>query len=75
VAIELDDGSHRDAQRQKSDADKSKALEDAGVTLIRWNVKALPSVEEIKRQVAPILMAGQNGQERHQRAAPKSRSA
>ena len=67
LAIELDDGSHKG--REQADADKSKALEDAGVTLIRWHVKGMPDVEQIKRQVAEVLMAQRQQQAQHETLA------
>lgn len=54
VAVELDDRSHEG--RERKDSDKEKALRAAGVSLIRWNVKNLPTTEEIKQQVAKELV-------------------
>lgn len=56
LAIELDDESHRDPKRQKGDEDKGRALAAAGVPLIRWHVKAIPDVEQIRREVAGYLV-------------------
>ena len=62
VAVELDDASHNDTRRQKGDQDKSRALESAGVPLIRYHVRQLPDVEQIRRDIAPILMTKQQGE-------------
>jgi hypothetical protein len=48
AAIELDDPTHKRADRQVADAKKSKALADAKVRLIRWEAKSLPSCEQIR---------------------------
>lgn len=45
AVIELDDKSHNNAKQATRDADKSKALKDAGVKLIR--VREVPSVATI----------------------------
>ena len=45
AVIELDDKSHNNAKQATRDADKSKALKDAGVKLIR--VREVPSVSTI----------------------------
>ena len=49
AAIELDDKSHEHAKRIEADARKGKALEAAGVTLIRWQVNALPDEAAIRQ--------------------------
>lgn len=49
AAIELDDSSHRLAKRQKSDATKNSALNAAGIKLIRWTVKGMPDIAEIRQ--------------------------
>lgn len=51
AAVELDDKTHDDAQRSAVDQRKSKATSDAGVRLIRWNVKTLPDLAAIQREV------------------------
>lgn len=51
AAVELDDASHRRRDRVEADAKKDKALESAGVRIVRWNVKAIPSAEEIRDQL------------------------
>ena len=48
AAIELDDPSHDDPARREADARKAKALESAGITLIRWSVDALPTNVDIR---------------------------
>lgn len=49
AAVELDDKTHEKASRVEADAKKEKALFAAGVSLIRWQVSALPD-EAIIRQ-------------------------
>ncbi len=59
AVIELDDASHSKAARKKADEDKDKAIGDAGLSVLRWQVKQLPSLEEIRSAVlqAPSLIA------------------
>lgn len=49
--IELDDSTHKRADRIVADTKKDKALLDAGMKVIRWNVKNIPSVDEIREQL------------------------
>ena len=49
VAIELDDKTHEGARRAETDAKKTKATQDAGLRMIRWNVKSLPDEATIKQ--------------------------
>jgi uncharacterized protein DUF2726 len=51
AAVELDDKSHERDDRRETDAKKSKATTDAGVRLIRWNVKSLPDEQTIQREL------------------------
>lgn len=51
AAVELDDKSHNDSERTAVDQRKNKATADAGLRLIRWNVKALPDLAAIHREV------------------------
>ncbi|PTN55670.1 DUF2726 domain-containing protein [Stenotrophomonas panacihumi] len=53
AVIELDDATHGRPSRQKADRDKEKALSDAGLRLIRWHVKRVPTMEEIQLAVHP----------------------
>lgn len=55
---ELDDSSHKG--REKADATKEKALKDAGIPLIRWNVKNMPDVALIRETVRKRLTEHQN---------------
>jgi len=52
AAIEIDDKSHTTATRQKADKTKNKALELAGIKLIRWPANPLPSTEIILRTLS-----------------------
>ena len=52
AAIELDDKTHEKASRVEADAKKGKALSDAGITLIRWQVSALPDENAIRQALA-----------------------
>jgi Protein of unknown function (DUF2726) len=51
AAIELDDKTHESSRRSATDEKKNKATADAGVRLIRWNVKALPDETAIQAQL------------------------
>lgn len=56
AAIELDDKSHDSASRVGTDAKKNKATSDAGLRLVRWNVRSLPSEDAIRGEIsAPQL--------------------
>lgn len=48
AAIELDDSTHNREDRKTKDADKDTALTGAGINVIRWKVKDMPSVKEIR---------------------------
>ena len=48
AAIELDDSSHEKAERIQADAKKDKALRSAGVPIIRWPVKGMPHVQQLR---------------------------
>ena len=54
AAIELDDKSHESEARAFTDEKKNKASADAGLRLLRWHVRSLPS-EEIIRQALLAL--------------------
>ncbi|MDR2838388.1 MAG: DUF2726 domain-containing protein [Azonexus sp.] len=51
AAIELDDASHRDEWRQKGDADKNAAFAVLDVPLIRFDVRQMPGVDELKSAI------------------------
>jgi hypothetical protein len=53
AAIELDDKSHETPSRVKADAKKNKASADAGLRLIRWHVRSLPSEQTIRDELLP----------------------
>jgi very-short-patch-repair endonuclease len=48
AAIELDDSSHDQAERIKADSKKDKALQSAGVPIIRWPVKGMPQPQQLR---------------------------
>ena len=52
AAVELDDKTHEKASRVEADAKKEKALSAAGVSLIRWQVSALPDEATIRQALA-----------------------
>lgn len=52
AAIELDDRSHERADRRHADAQKNRALADAGVRLIRWGVHRMPDATLIRAEFA-----------------------
>ncbi len=49
AAIELDDSTHEREDRKKTDQNKNRALQSAGVKLIRWQAKNLPDVQTIRQ--------------------------
>jgi hypothetical protein len=51
ACIELDDRSHQRESRKKADAKKDLSLSSAGITIIRWNVRQMPTEWEIVRRV------------------------
>lgn len=51
AAIELDDKTHESTRRTATDEKKNKATTDAGLSLIRWNVKSLPDESAIQAQL------------------------
>jgi hypothetical protein len=60
AAIELDDKSHESERRRYADAKKTKATIDAGLKLVRWQVKSLPDEAAIQREIVqndPALSA------------------
>jgi len=48
AAIELDDSSHERADRLKADVKKDKALQSAGIRMIRWPVRGMPTSQQIR---------------------------
>ena len=54
AAIELDDRSHGRKNRQVADDKKNKALQDAGVRLIRWKVESMPDETVIRNEVFAV---------------------
>lgn len=48
AAVEVDDSTHKRKDRQVTDAKKAAILQAAGVRLIRWPVKPLPTGGEIR---------------------------
>jgi len=51
-AIELDDSSHDTPKGRERQAKKDKALQAAGLPIVRWRTTELPSVEEIRGRIA-----------------------
>jgi len=52
AAVELDDKTHEKTSRMEADAKKEKALSAAGISLVRWNVSALPDETAIRQAFA-----------------------
>lgn len=48
AAIELDDASHETPRRQEADHKKERALAAAGIPIVRWSVRDLPSETTIQ---------------------------
>ena len=57
AAIELDDKTHEGPSRASTDEKKNKASVDAGLRLIRWHVRSLPSEEIIREQISTAPVA------------------
>ena len=55
AAIELDDASHDRSSRVEGDMKKNKATTDAGLRMIRWNVKSPPDNASIRAAFAHHL--------------------
>lgn len=51
VAIEVNDRSHNAGDRIASDIDKAAALKSAGIPLLTWEARKLPSVETIRKTI------------------------
>lgn len=51
AAIELDDKTHELSNRASTDEKKNRASADAGLRLIRWHVRSLPSEELIRQEL------------------------
>lgn len=51
AAIELDDKTHEFRDRVFTDEKKNRASADAGLRLIRWHVRSLPSEELIRQEL------------------------
>jgi hypothetical protein len=52
AAIELDDKTHLRSDRRAADERKNRALQDAGVNLVRWNVSQMPNAEQIQSEIS-----------------------
>jgi hypothetical protein len=52
AVIELDDRTHQRADRRKADATKDEALKIAGHPILRFKVREMPSVEQIRAAIA-----------------------
>ena len=58
AAVELDDKSHESTDRASTDEKKDKASADAGLRLLRWHVRSLPSEEVIRQELlAPSILS------------------
>lgn len=58
AVIELDDPSHKEKSRQEADAKKDKAMQSAGIRMIRWT--KTPSIEEIRAQLTATSKSVEN---------------
>lgn len=54
AVVELDDKSHEQYDRWKSDDVKNVAFKNAGIRLLRFKANDLPSVEQIKAAIATV---------------------
>lgn len=50
AAVELDDPTHDPARAEKRDA----LFKEAGITTLRWDVKVLPTIQEIKEKIEDL---------------------
>jgi hypothetical protein len=55
AVVELDDASHQGERRREADARKTRAVESAGLNLVRWDVGSLPDDAAIRSTVLPNL--------------------
>lgn len=53
AVIELDDATHAHEKRREADAKKDKALTSAGITIHRWQAKAMPDEPTIMSTLFP----------------------
>lgn len=53
AVIELDDATHQREDRQAADTKKDKALESAGVQIVRWQAKSIPDIAVIQTTFMP----------------------
>jgi len=51
TVIELDDATHQKEERQNADAKKDKALESAGIRILRWQAKSIPDIAAIQSAI------------------------
>jgi hypothetical protein len=51
AAVELDDKTHESNDRASRDDKKNRASADAGLRLLRWHVRSLPSEEVIRQEL------------------------
>jgi len=61
AAIELDDKTHESTSRARTDDKKNRAAADAGLRLVRWNVRMLPSEEAIRAELLQPALVGAAG--------------
>lgn len=59
AVIELDDSTHSRPDRIKADEKKNAVLSSVGLKIIRWNVKSIPSKEDIQRLFTDIELEDQ----------------
>lgn len=53
AVIELDDATHEREDRKAADAKKERALASAGVRVVRWQVKSIPDIVAIQKELMP----------------------
>ncbi len=51
AVIEIDDKSHRRETQRRRDRNKDRACASAGIKMIRWQARRLPSVQEIREEL------------------------
>jgi len=51
AVIELDDWTHDKPERKRADQKKTKAIESAGLPLIRFDGRRMPSATQIRHEI------------------------
>ncbi|MEC7121324.1 MAG: DUF2726 domain-containing protein [Pseudomonadota bacterium] len=55
AVIELDDWTHEKPERKRADQKKTKAIESAGLPLIRFDGRRMPNAQQVRHEVLRYL--------------------